>query len=87
MIHLMVHLVRKIEFIQASVYALDVPIWKIVEDIKRVGCIVESYVAEKAVEFCSKYIGGVEIIGVLNTRNTSNKGIGVENLKFMGRDD
>ena len=26
-------------------------------------------------------------IGVPNTRNTSNKGIGVGNLKFMARDD
>ena len=51
------------------------------------GCIVESYVAEEAVQFCSKYIGDVETIGVPNTRNTSNKGIGVGNLKFMARDD
>ena len=47
------------------------------------GCIVESYVAEEAVKFCSKYIGSEETIGVPNTRNTSNKGIRVRNPKFM----
>ena len=51
------------------------------------GCIVESYVAKKAIEFCSEHIGGAETIGVPNTYNTSNKDIGVGNPKFMARDD
>ena len=51
------------------------------------GYIVESYIAKEAVEFCLEYIGGVETIGVSNTRNTSNKGIGVGNQKLMACDD
>ena len=41
-----------------------------------------NYVAEEVVEFCLEYIGCTETIGVPNTRNTSNKGIGVENPKY-----
>ena len=50
-------------------------------------CIVESYIAKEAIEFCSKYIGSTETIGVSNTHNTSNKGIKVGNLKFVACDD
>ena len=51
------------------------------------GCIVESYIAEEAVEFFSEYIGDAETIGVPNTCNTSNKGIRVGNPKFIECDD
>ena len=65
------------------------------EDIKRYvrnrnrpkWCIVESYVAEEAVKFCSEFIGGATTIGMPNTRNTINKGIGVRNPNFMMRND
>ena len=80
---------------QASVYALDVPIWMLMNILKGYvgnwncpeGCIVKSYVAKEAVEFCSEYIGGAETIGVPKNLNTSNKDIRVGNPKFMARDD
>ncbi|XP_028051458.1 uncharacterized protein LOC114256072 [Camellia sinensis] len=33
------------------------------------GCIVESYIVEEAVEFCAKYLSGVDAIGILSNRN------------------
>ena len=51
------------------------------------GCIVEGYIAEEGVDFCLEYIGYVETISVPKAHNTSNKGIGVGNPKFMARDD
>ena len=80
---------------QASVYALDVSFERLKKILKGYlrnwnhpeRCIVESYVAKEAVEFCSEYIGDIETIGVPKARNTSNKGIEVGNPKFITRDD
>ncbi|GMQ07389.1 hypothetical protein CsSME_00051595 [Camellia sinensis var. sinensis] len=33
------------------------------------GCIAESYIVEKAVEFCAEYLSGVDAIGILSNRN------------------
>ena len=38
-------------------------------------------------EFCLEDIGGAEMICLPKARDTSNKGIGVKNSKFMAHDD
>ena len=90
----MVHLVREIELCGPMymrwMYLFE-RLLKILKGYVRnrnrpEGCIVESYVAEEAVEFCFEYIGGAETIGVSNTRNTSNKSIELGNLNFIARD-
>ena len=95
MIHLTVHLVREIELCTPVymrwMYSFE-RLMKILKGYVRnqnhpEWCIVESYVAKEAVEFCSKYISGEETISVPNTSNTSNKDIGVGNLKFMAHND
>ena len=95
MIHLTVHLIRGIELC-GLMYMLWMYLFeKLMKILKGYVknqnrpemCIVESYLAEEAIEFCLKYIGGTETIGVSNTRNTRNKGIGVGSPKFMAHDD
>ena len=95
MIHLTVHLVRKIELCGPVYMRWMHSFERFMKMLKGYvrnqnrpeGCIFESYITEEAIKFCSEYIGGAETIAVPNTRYTSNKGIGVRNSKFMVRDD
>ena len=36
-------------------------------------CIMESYIAEEAVKFCSEYVEGAETIGILKPRQNKKK--------------
>ena len=51
------------------------------------GCIVECYIAEEAIEFCSKYIGNAEVIDVPKPCDSGSKDIDIQNPKLMVRDD
>ncbi|TYK14460.1 transposase [Cucumis melo var. makuwa] len=53
MVHLIVHLIREIEFC-GPVHLRNRP----------EGCTVENYIAEEAIEFCSEFIAGVSSIGL-----------------------
>ncbi|XP_060969844.1 uncharacterized protein LOC133037053 [Cannabis sativa] len=80
MIHLMVHLVREAK--------LCGPVWarwmypfernmKVLKGYVRnhnrpEACMVECYISEEAVEFCTEYIAGVDAIGLSKPRNHSN---------------
>ena len=37
------------------------------------GCIVECYIAEEAIEFCTKYLSNVDAIGVPSSTNVDHK--------------
>ena len=37
------------------------------------GCIVECYIAEKAIEFCTDYLSNVDAIGILVSANINQK--------------
>ena len=91
MIHLTMYLVREIELCglvyMRWMYPFEI-LMKILKGYVRnrnypERCIIECYIADEAIEFCSEYIGGLETISLPNTRNTSNKGIGVGNPNFM----
>ena len=38
------------------------------------GCIVECYIVEEALEFCTEYLLGINAIGIPNARNNECKG-------------
>ena len=38
------------------------------------GCIVECYIVERALEFCTEYLPGINAIGIPNARNDECKG-------------
>ena len=56
--------------------------WNLLE-----GCIVECYIADEAIEFCSVYIRNPETISVPKPHDSGSKGIGVGNQKLLVRDD
>lgn len=72
MVHLTVHLVRKVKLCGLVWYRLMYPsecFLKVLKGYVRnnnrpEGCIAECYVVEEAVEFCSKYFSNVHTIGV-----------------------
>ena len=51
------------------------------------GCIVEYYIAEEAVEFCSKYIRNAKTVDVPKPHDSDCKVTGVGNPKLMIRDN
>ncbi|KAM6593613.1 hypothetical protein CsatA_001316 [Cannabis sativa] len=81
MVHLMVHLVREAK--------LCGPVWarwmypfernmKVLKSYVRnhyrpEASMVECYISEEAVEFCSEYIAGVDTIGITKPRNSSDE--------------
>ena len=81
MLHLMVHLVRKVRLC-GPVYS----IWmysfeRFMKVLKGYvqnpnhpeGCIVECYIIEKAIEFCIEYLSNVEAIGIHGALNIDHK--------------
>ena len=84
MVHLIVHLVKQVELgcpvCNRWMYSFErlMKIYKgFVQNRNRPeGCIVESYIAEKAAEFCSDYVRDAVTIGVLNRVHDLDGGIG-----------
>ena len=81
MLHLMVHLVRKVRLC-GPVYS----IWmysfeRFMKVLKGYvqnpnhpeGCIVECYIIEEAIEFCIEYLSNVEAIGIHGALNIDHK--------------
>ena len=76
MVHLTVHLVREVKLggpvYLRWMYGFE-RLMKVYKGYVRnrnrpEGCIVESYIAEEIVEFCSDYIGKTDPVGVPNSR-------------------
>ena len=68
-----------------SVFAMDVSFEMFVKVLKGYvknrnrpeGCIVESYIADVSVEFCSEYLSTAEAIGLPKTTNIESKGLSI----------
>ena len=84
MVHLTVHLVKQVELggpvCNRWIYGFE-RLMKIYKEFVRSrnrpeGCIVENYIAEEAVEFCSDYIRDADTIGVPNWLHDLDRGVG-----------
>ena len=79
MIHLTVHLVREVKLCGPVYLRWMYPFERYMKILKGYvrnrsrpeGCIVECYIAEEAVEFCSEYLANVEAIGVPTFSNVN----------------
>jgi len=77
MVHLVVHLVREIEFCGPVYLRWMYPFERYMKVLKGYvrnrnrpeGCIGENYILEESIEFCSEFLQGVESVGL----RTSNK--------------
>ena len=77
MIHLTVHLVREVRYCGPVYFRWMYPFERYMKILKGYvrnrsrpeGCIVECYIAEEAVEFCSEYMTGVHNIGLKDVEN------------------
>ena len=85
MIHLTVHLVREVKLCGPVYLRWMYPFERYMKVLKGYvknrnrpeGCIVESYIAEESVEFCSEYLSTAEAIGLPKTTNIESKGLSV----------
>ena len=93
MVHLTVHLVKQVELggpvCNRWMYGFE-RLMKIYKGFVRnrnrpEGCIVESYIAEEAFEFCSNYVRDADTIGVPNRLHDPDKGVG--DLKVLKQAD
>ncbi|XP_030505370.2 uncharacterized protein LOC115720357 [Cannabis sativa] len=72
MIHLTVHLVRELRFCGLVYFKWMYPFERYMKILKGYvrnrsrpeGCIIECYITEEAVEFCSEYMSGVQSVGL-----------------------
>uniref|UniRef100_A0A803NIR2 Transposase n=1 Tax=Cannabis sativa TaxID=3483 RepID=A0A803NIR2_CANSA len=97
MLHLIVHLVREVELggpmYMRWMYGFE-RYMKILKGYVRnrsrpEGCIVECYIAEEAVEFCSEYVSNVDAIGIpkpISDENTS-RGVGAGTPTFTNDEE
>lgn len=77
MVHLTVHLVREVRLCGPIHFRWMYPFERFMKVLKGYvrnhncpeGCIVESYIAEEAVEFCSEFLSGVDAVGILSSKN------------------
>ena len=77
MVHLIVHLIREVRLERPVYFCSMYPFERLMKVLKGYiwnqnrpeGCIVESYIVEKAIEFCLEYISDAEAIGILKSRN------------------
>ena len=85
MIHLTVHLVREVKLYGPVYLRWMYPFERYMKVLKGYvknrnraeGCIVESYIAEESVEFCSEYLSTAEAIGLPKTTNFDWKRLSV----------
>ncbi|GAU23276.1 hypothetical protein TSUD_281710 [Trifolium subterraneum] len=98
MVHLIVHLVREIRLCGPLFLRWMYPVERYMKILKGYvknlrhpeASIVERYVAEEAIEFCSDYMSEAETIGIPKSRNEgryAGKGRRGLKLKSMGRAD
>ncbi|KAL6313128.1 hypothetical protein AAG906_019600 [Vitis piasezkii] len=62
MLHLTVHLVREVRLCGPVYMRWMYPFERYMKVLK--GCIVECYIAEEALEFCTEYLSGMDAIGI-----------------------
>ena len=81
MIHLTVHLVREVRLCGPIYFIWMYPFERFMKVLKGYvqncnhpeGCIVECYIAEEAIEFCTEYLSNVDAIGVPSSTNVDHK--------------
>ncbi|KAL6333211.1 hypothetical protein AAG906_028394 [Vitis piasezkii] len=81
MIHLMVHLVREVRLCGPVYFRWMYPFERFMKVLKGYvrnhnhpeGCIVECYIVEEAIEFCTEYLSNVDAIGVPSITNVDHK--------------
>ena len=82
MVHLIVHLVKEIQLCGPAFLRWMYPIERFMKILKGYvksrsrpeGCIVERYITEEAVEFCTEFISNAESIGMPKSRHTGRMG-------------
>ncbi|XP_062093839.1 uncharacterized protein LOC133799866 [Humulus lupulus] len=98
MVHLAVHLVREVTLCEPVCFRWMYPFERLMKVYKGYvrnrshpeGCIVESYIAEEAVEFCSEYMVNVDSIGIpIRAREGVVENMGINNGKptLMDKED
>ncbi|XP_062119426.1 uncharacterized protein LOC133833422 [Humulus lupulus] len=98
MVHLAVHLVREVTLCGPVCFRWMYPFERLMKVYKgyvrnrsrQEGCIVESYIAEEVVEFCSEYMVNVDSIGIpVRAREgvVENKGINNGKPTLMEKED
>ncbi|RVW24082.1 hypothetical protein CK203_091324 [Vitis vinifera] len=81
MIHLTVHLVREVRLCGPVYFRWMYPFERFMKALKGYvrnhnhpeSCIVECYIAEEAIEFCTEYLSNVDAIGVPSSTNVDHK--------------
>ena len=81
MIHLTVHLIREVRLCGPVYFRWMYPFERFMKVLKGYvrnrnhpeGCIVECYIAEEAIEFCTEYLSNVDAIGVPSSTNVDHK--------------
>ena len=93
MIHQMVHLVHEVKFCR-PVYLRWMHLFETYMKLLKgymknqnrpEGCIIESYIAEKSIEFCSKYLSNTKTSGVPKTINIKARGLSISNSSSVNR--
>lgn len=93
MIHLTVHLVREVKLCGPVYLRWMYPIERYMKVLKSYvknysrpeGCIVENYISEESVEFCSEYLTNAEAIGLPKRTSNESKRVSAGNplCKFL----
>ncbi|KAL6347740.1 hypothetical protein AAG906_026269 [Vitis piasezkii] len=80
MLHLTVHLVREVRLCGPVYLRWMYPFERFMKVLKgyvrnrnRQGCIVECYIAEEAIEFCTEYLSNIDAIGIPISANIDQK--------------
>ena len=81
MVHLVVHLVREVKICGPVFFRWMYPFERFMKTLKSMvrsksrpeACIIECYIAEEAVEFCSEYVARANVIGLSAPKNISDE--------------
>ena len=93
-IHLTVHLVEQVRLCGFCLSSMDVSFEREMKNLKDYvrncyrpeGCIVESYIAEEALEFCAEYLSNCDVIGLPTSCPIDfsiERPLGGENIKVV----
>jgi len=95
MVHLIVHLVREIKICGPVFLRWMYPVERYMKILKGYvknpyrpeASIIERYIAEEAIEFCTEYLSDVEVIGIPKSRHEGrNEGKGTRGVKVVRKD-